>query len=106
MTLSSSPAEIPPSEQLILGGRQVSFVRGGIDAAAPVLLLHGGGLDRVTLSLRLLFPHLAKHHHVIAPDWPGHAGSDLLGGPFRIADLGNWLLDLLDALHICCANVP
>jgi magnesium chelatase accessory protein len=34
-----------------------------------ILLLHGAG--GATQSWRLLFPLLAKHHHVVAPDLPG-----------------------------------
>ena len=69
-------------------------------SSVPALLLHGGGLDRATLSWRYLFPELAKRRAVIAPDWPGYGDSEELARDHTLGDLGAWLVALLDDLDI------
>ncbi len=64
------------------------------------MLLHGGGIDRATLSWRYLFPALAERRTVVAPNWPGCGGSAPFGRPYTIPDLGRWLMDLMDQLAI------
>ncbi|MDX8350417.1 alpha/beta hydrolase [Cognatiyoonia sp. IB215446] len=80
----------------MLSSGPATFLQVGSDHHKTVLLLHGGGLDCASLSWRLLAPELAKHYHVIAPNWPGYAGSAALGRPYTIADIGHWLMRFLD----------
>ena len=81
--------------------RRVSFHRTAERGGVPILLLHGGGLDRASLSWRHLFPALAASgRDVIAPDWPGYGDSEGLGRDHTLGDLGAWLLAFLDELHV------
>ncbi|WP_254838654.1 alpha/beta fold hydrolase [Natronomonas marina] len=43
---------------------------------APVVLLHGIGLDAAEVSWRHTLPALAEEYRVYAPDFPGHGDSD------------------------------
>lgn len=95
-----SASEFPAAETVSLRGKKVSLYRAGPAGARPVLLLHGGGMDRAALSWQLLLPHLAEHRAVIAPDWPGYGGSAPMAGRHTIADFGRWLVELLDALSL------
>lgn len=88
-----------PNTQLV-AGRRVSLYQRRTGNAPCALLLHGGGLDCASLSWRYLFPVLATTNTVIAPDWPGYGGSEGLGRDHTIADLGEWLIALLDSLGI------
>ncbi|MEM8664953.1 MAG: alpha/beta hydrolase [Pseudomonadota bacterium] len=80
-------------------GEATYFTAGPTDAPA-VLLMHGGGLDCAQLSFRCLIPEAAKTHRVIAPNWPGYGGTKPLPKPYTIADLGVWMIGLLDALRV------
>lgn len=91
---------LPKPERRTLDGRRVSLHRDGERGGVPVLLLHGGGLDRASLSWRYLLPELAKRRHVIAPEWPGYGGSEGIGRDHTLADLVAWLVALLDDLAI------
>ena len=66
----------------------------GSGAAAPLVLLHGGGVDR-----RMWGPQLSAYPErtVIAHDARGHGGSSDADGPHRLADD---VVRLLDALEI------
>lgn len=55
-------------------GAHGTEVRGGSDP--PIVLLHGGGLDRAVLSWKHTIPALATDRRVYAPDWPGFGASD------------------------------
>lgn len=69
------------------------------------MLLHGGGIDRASLSWRYLAPVLANHVSVIAPDWPGHGQSDALDGTLTLDDLGQWLVRFLDEVGVDIVDV-
>lgn len=77
-----------------------TYLTAGPPDGPTVLLLHGGGLDCASLSWRRLAPVLATSHRVIAPNWPGYAGSDAFGAPYAIPDLGRWLVAFLDRLEV------
>lgn len=75
-------------------GRSVSYVEAG---EGPVLLLiHGiaGTCD----NWREVVGPLARHHTVIAPDFPGHGASEAGSGDYSIGSLASGLRDLLLAL--------
>jgi len=82
-----------------VAGRRVFAATGGRPfdpAAAPVLLLHGAGMDHTAWGLQTRW--LAHHgRSVLAVDLPGHGRSE---GPgiTAIPELGQWVLALLDAV--------
>lgn len=92
--------ELPAATTDFVRGMRVALHRHVDGSAEPVLLLHGGGLDRASLSWRHLFPALAQTRRVIAPDWPGYGDSEGLGGAHTLDDLGHWLVALLDELAL------
>jgi len=66
---------------------------------APVLLLHGSGAS--THSFEDLFPLLAQHYHVIAPDLPGQGFSEEPpSGAFRMQGMARSVSDLLRKLDV------
>ncbi|MEO1198823.1 MAG: alpha/beta hydrolase [Pseudomonadota bacterium] len=91
---------LPPVRSITLRTGEATFLKDGRDGHGTIVLLHGGGLDCATLSWRHLFPALIKTRLVIAPNWPGYAGTAPFARTYRIADLGAWLIDFLDALDI------
>jgi pimeloyl-ACP methyl ester carboxylesterase len=75
-------------------GHSVSYLEAG---EGPVLLLvHGiaGSCE----NWREVVEPLARHHTVIAPDFPGHGGSEAAAGDYSIGALASGLRDLLLAL--------
>jgi pimeloyl-ACP methyl ester carboxylesterase len=70
-----------------------------IDPKKPsIVFLHGAGMDHTVWTLAAR--HFARHgRNVIAVDLPGHGRS--AGAAKRsIEQLSDWVVDLLDALHI------
>ena len=64
------------SGYLLVGDRQVHYLEWGHRRLSPVLCLHGGG--QTAYMFEELGAALAEHHHVVAPDLPGHGDSDPL----------------------------
>lgn len=87
-------------------GRRVFAATGGRPfdpAVAPVVLLHGAGMDHTAWGLQTRW--LAHHgRSVLAVDLPGHGRSE---GPglASIADLAGWTVALLDAAGVAVAAV-
>jgi pimeloyl-ACP methyl ester carboxylesterase len=78
----------------VVHGHSVSYMEAG---GGPVLLLvHGiaGSCE----NWREVIEPLARRHTVIAPDFPGHGGSEAGGGDYSIGALAAGLRDLLLAL--------
>jgi len=75
-------------------GRSVSYMEAG---EGPVLLLVHG-IAGTCENWREVIEPLARHHTVIAPDFPGHGDSDPGGGDYSIGALAAGLRDLLLAL--------
>lgn len=92
--------DLSKTESMMCATGRATYFRHVKPYSTPIVLLHGGGLDCASLSWRRLFPVLGQTNSVFAPNWPGYGGSDPLGGPYTIADLGRWLLSLMDALEI------
>ncbi|HEY2595447.1 MAG TPA: alpha/beta fold hydrolase [Chloroflexota bacterium] len=70
------------------------------EAGAPVVLLHGGGVDGAGFSFRSAIPRLAEQHQVYAPEWPGFGESDPLPSDWSIASLVPLVGKLLDAFEL------
>jgi pimeloyl-ACP methyl ester carboxylesterase len=75
----------------------------GDPGAPPVLLLHG--LGATSASLLPLVVRLARDHHVIAPDLPGHGGTDAPLWQYRPDQLAAWAAALCDELGVESAVV-
>ncbi len=75
-------------------GRSVSYVEAG---KGPVLLLIHGIAGQCENWREVIEP-LARHHTVIAPDFPGHGSSEAGGGDYSLGALAGGLRDLLLAL--------
>ncbi|PSP40152.1 alpha/beta hydrolase [Halobacteriales archaeon QH_10_70_21] len=60
---------------------------------APVVLLHGIGLDSARVSWRHTLPALAEEYRVYAPDFPGHGDS----GQPRARYTHEFFLDVLES---------
>lgn len=102
----TSTSSFPTIQSVVIDGRAVSFYcHIAENDKTPVLLLHGGGIDRASLSWKYLLPELSKHTSVVAPDWPGHGQSDCIGGVFNLDDLGDWLVRFLDKLGVEVVDV-
>lgn len=91
---------------LQVDGHRVFAATGGRPfdpATAPVVLLHGAGMDHTAWTLHTRW--LAHHgRSVLAVDLPGHGRS---AGPprTRIEDLADWTLALLDAAGVAVAGI-
>ncbi len=75
-------------------GRSVSYVEAG---EGPVLLLVHG-IAGTCENWREVVEPLARHHTVIAPDFPGHGASEAGSGDYSIGSLASGLRDLLLSL--------
>jgi len=79
----SAPFALPGVETrfVSLDGLSVAYLTAGPDdhegdSDPPIVLLHGGGLDRAALSWKFTIPALTTDRRVYAPDWPGFGESD------------------------------
>jgi 3-oxoadipate enol-lactonase len=64
----------------------------------PLVLAHPLGANLSVWSA--VAPILAERFHVISFDARGHGGSDVLPGPYSLADLGGDVLALMDSLGL------
>ena len=70
---------------------------------SPVLFIHGSGLDHRCWALQTRW-FAYNGYSVLAPDFPGHSLSS--GKPLEsIEQLGQWLVDFLDAAGVAPAHV-
>lgn len=79
------------------GGTELSFTRAGDASSPPVLLLHG--TPNSAQMFREVVPALAQVAYVVAPDLPGHGGSDVLPA-VSFPAIGQAISELLDRLAI------
>ncbi|MDQ2749716.1 MAG: alpha/beta fold hydrolase [Actinomycetota bacterium] len=75
-------------------GIETFYLEAGPVDAAPVVLVHG--LGATNASMLPLIAALSQDFHVLAPDLPGHGGTQALGNAHRAEYLGTWLLAFLD----------
>ena len=74
-----------------------------VGKAAPVVLIHGVGLQSAAWAPQIDF--IAETHHVLALDLPGHGGSDPIPAGSDLPVFLDWLLAVLDALQIEKVNL-
>jgi pimeloyl-ACP methyl ester carboxylesterase len=74
-------------------GIETFYLEAGPHDAPPVVLIHG--LGATNASMLPLIPQLAGEYRVLAPDLPGHGGTQATGDPHAAEFLGNWLIEFL-----------
>ncbi|AXT28956.1 alpha/beta hydrolase (plasmid) [Ruegeria sp. AD91A] len=80
-----------------IGGVNIAFREAGDPSRPTVLLLHG--FPTSSHMFRNLIPELAKHYHVIAPDFPGFGASDMPKAEnfeYSFANIAEIMTSLLD----------
>jgi pimeloyl-ACP methyl ester carboxylesterase len=75
------------------GGIETFYVEAGPVDAPPVVLVHG--LGATNASMLPLIPALSKDYRVLAPDLPGHGGTEATNSSHAARFLGDWLLAFL-----------
>lgn len=85
-------------ERILVGGAEIGLLRMGSADRPPVLLVHGFSGDMLSWQFNLV--PLARDHHVIAIDLPGHGLSSAAPGigPWRA--MVDWLALLVGALGL------
>jgi pimeloyl-ACP methyl ester carboxylesterase len=71
------------------GGIDTFYLEAGRVDGPPVVLVHG--LGATNASMLPLIPGLARDYRVLAPDLPGHGGSEATGSAHAARFLGDWL---------------
>jgi pimeloyl-ACP methyl ester carboxylesterase len=75
------------------GGMETFYLEAGPVDGAPVVLVHG--LGATNASMLPLIPALSKQYRVLAPDLPGHGGTQATNAAHAARFLGDWLLAFL-----------
>ncbi|HEY2297376.1 MAG TPA: alpha/beta fold hydrolase [Jatrophihabitans sp.] len=70
-------------------GLETFYLESGPHDAPPVVLVHG--LSATNASMLPLIPPLARRYRVLAPDLPGHGGTEARTSAHAPAYLGRWL---------------
>jgi pimeloyl-ACP methyl ester carboxylesterase len=76
-------------------GLETFYLESGPHDAPPIVLVHG--LGATNSSMLPLIPALSQKYHVLAPDLPGHGGTEATGHDHGADFLGNWLVEFLRA---------
>jgi pimeloyl-ACP methyl ester carboxylesterase/putative sterol carrier protein len=71
------------------GGIETFYLESGPVDAPPVVLVHG--LSATNASMLPLIPALSRNYRVLAPDLPGHGGTEATASPHAARFLGDWL---------------
>src|SRR6476646_2640189 len=74
-------------------GLETFYLASGPHDAPPIVLVHG--LSATNASMLPLIPPLARDYRVLAPDLPGHGGTEATASPHGAAYLGRWLAAFL-----------
>ncbi len=75
------------------GGIETFYLEAGPVDAPPVVLVHG--LSATNASMLPLIPALSEDYRVLAPDLPGHGGTEATNSSHAARFLGDWLLAFL-----------
>lgn len=75
------------------GGIETFYLEAGPVDAPPVVLVHG--LSATNASMLPLIVALSKDFRVLAPDLPGHGGTQATSEPHAAEYLGTWLSEFL-----------
>ncbi len=89
---------------LEVDGLRIHYLEAG-EGNEPVLLLHGGGYDSVSLSYKHSIGPISEHYRVFAPDWPGYGQSDKPEMQYSTEYYVGFLGRLMEALGLEKANL-
>jgi pimeloyl-ACP methyl ester carboxylesterase len=78
------------TRSVVAGGIETFYLESGPMDAPPVVLVHG--LGATNASMLPLVAALSQNFRVLAPDLPGHGGSQAKGDAHAAEFLGTWLL--------------
>lgn len=78
---------------------RIHYLQAGSEGA-PLLLLHGGGIDSAMLSWQECIGPLSAQHRVIAPDLPGYGESDKPDVAYTLDYYVDFVRRLLDAFDL------
>jgi len=81
--------------RITAGGLETAVTEAGPAGAPPVLLLHGGGIDRAAQGWLELAPRLADRFRLIAPDLPGYGETAPYRRAHRLDELGGWAGEII-----------
>jgi pimeloyl-ACP methyl ester carboxylesterase len=81
------------TRSVVAAGIETFVLESGPVDAPPVVLVHG--LGATNASMLPLISALSRDFHVLAPDLPGHGGTQAKRAAHGAAHLGNWLLAFL-----------
>ena len=95
MTTDTDP---PLSRVVDVGGRGIAYREAGEPSLPALVLLHGLGGNAA--MWRPQYGALSDYFRVVGWDMPGYGGSDPFAGTPAVADYGEALAGLLDALGI------
>jgi pimeloyl-ACP methyl ester carboxylesterase len=101
MSRTESPVRGRTEGRITIGGRAVAYTSAG--EGEPLLLVHGLGSTRQTWDV--ILDALAEQYAVIAPDLPGHGGSDPPAGDYSLGAFAVGLRNLLIALGLRSATL-
>ena len=87
--------------RLSKSGQRVAFQDHG--SGEPLILLHGVGMQSAAWAPQIAA--LKGAYHVIAPDLPGHGGSDPLPDGSQLPDFVRWCDDVIRTLNLGPVNL-
>lgn len=83
-------------KQLTVDGLQIAYTDEG--EGRPVLLLHGWGSS--AQAFRGIIDTLKGRYRLLAPDFPGCGGSQVMSSPWTVADYADFVLHFLAQLGV------
>lgn len=103
MTLTTQPQCNPLKSLAVPSVGQLAYREGGSRDAAPLVLLHGVGMQSAAWVPQLTA--LSQTHHVVALDLPGHGDSAPLPRGATLCDYVAWLHAVLTDLELGPVNL-
>ena len=91
------------AEVALANGLRLQYRRQGPESGPALMLLHG--YSDSSLSFGRIMPLLPSEQRVIAVDLRGHGDSDKPADGYRMSDLADDVIEMMDRLHIASAVV-
>jgi pimeloyl-ACP methyl ester carboxylesterase len=91
------------AEVTLANGLRLQYRRQGPESGPALILLHG--YSDSSLSFTRIMPLLPSEQRVIAVDLRGHGDSDKPADGYRMSDLADDVIGMMDRLHVASAVV-